>query len=259
MNPSVATVSPAADALAVPVGTEHWIDTRVSAVIDLAARLRRVSVTADVLRTPRHAGPDAHLRLCLPGADGKVIRPVTAAIDHRSGTAELDLVLVSDDGPATRWARSVRPGDRVRAVLRPGVWSADPRGQLLVADEVGVPALTAILDRIDLAHPEQLSRTHVIVAAADARMVPGLEQWWAPRVGSWHRIRTAPGREGSMVARLLADGGRIGGGRVRVGSVWAAGACDLVAAVSRLAAERWHLSSSDIAATAYRHRADRSA
>src|SRR5699024_11488341 len=89
--------------------------------------------------------------------------------------------------------------------------------------------------------------------------LPGREQGWAPRVGSWHRIRTAPGREGSMVARLLADGGRIGGGRVRVGSVWAAGACDLVAAVSRLAAERWHLSSSDIAATAYRHRADRSA
>src|SRR5699024_11266638 len=122
MHPTVATVAPAADVLAVPVGTEHWIDTRVSAVIDLAARLRRVSVTADVLRTPRHAGPDAHLRLCLPGAVGKVIRPVTAAIDHRSGTADLDLVLVSDDGQATRWVCSVRPGCRVCALLRSCVW-----------------------------------------------------------------------------------------------------------------------------------------
>ncbi|WP_410539756.1 siderophore-interacting protein [Streptomyces sp. KL2] len=83
-----------------------------------------------------------------------VMRSYTVAAQRpEAGEVDVDFVLHGDTGPATRWARRARPGDRVRLL---GPVTADnksvgfrpPPGTdrvLLAADETALPAVAGIL------------------------------------------------------------------------------------------------------------------
>ncbi|WP_101258221.1 siderophore-interacting protein [Streptomyces barkulensis] len=83
-----------------------------------------------------------------------VMRSYTVAAQRPgAGEVDVDFVLHGDTGPATRWARRARPGDRVR-LLGPvtaenkSVGFRPPAGTdrvLLAADETALPAVAGIL------------------------------------------------------------------------------------------------------------------
>ncbi|MCI0382875.1 siderophore-interacting protein [Streptomyces sp. CNQ085] len=83
-----------------------------------------------------------------------IMRSYTVAAQRpKAGEVDVDFVLHGDTGPATRWARRARPGDRVR-LLGPvvaenrSVGFRPPAGTdrvLLAADETALPALAGIL------------------------------------------------------------------------------------------------------------------
>ncbi|MBN3929890.1 siderophore-interacting protein [Streptomyces verrucosisporus] len=83
-----------------------------------------------------------------------VMRSYTVAAQRpKAGEVDVDFVLHGDTGPATRWARRARPGDRVR-LLGPvtpenkSVGFRPPAGTdrvLLAADETALPAVAGIL------------------------------------------------------------------------------------------------------------------
>ncbi|MEP4649569.1 MAG: siderophore-interacting protein [Ilumatobacter sp.] len=78
-------------------------------------------------------------------------------------------VVLHDDGLATDWARSVRPGDDV-AVSGPGRsedLNADARSHLLIGDESALPAIAQLLEWIPADHVVDV---HVEIRHADARI-----------------------------------------------------------------------------------------
>ncbi|QGN48374.1 siderophore-interacting protein [Micromonospora sp. WMMD558] len=105
-------------------------------------------------------GPDWYARWrALPEHERNPIRTYTVrAVRPELSEVDVDLVLHGDGGPATRWARRVRPGDGI-AILGPdagfdgdhgGIEFRPPAaGHLLLAgDETAVPAICAILERL---------------------------------------------------------------------------------------------------------------
>ena len=106
---------------------------------------------------------------------------------------DVDLVLHGDGGPATRWARRVRPGDAA-ALVGPDVRydgdhggiefrppAADQR-LLLAGDETAVPAICAILERLP-SHARGRALLEVPDAADVLPVVapPGVEVTWLSR------------------------------------------------------------------------------
>jgi NADPH-dependent ferric siderophore reductase len=146
---------------------------QVAAVREVHPRLRLVTVQGDDLRTMADAGPDAFLYLLLPppGRDQLTVdqsftwdgywkmpeedRPVGAYYTVRRfrpemGEVDLLMVLHGDAGPGSAWAGRAAPGDPV-ALWGPRTSFEPPEetdSYLLVADETGLPAAAAILERV---------------------------------------------------------------------------------------------------------------
>ncbi|WP_416901438.1 siderophore-interacting protein [Micromonospora echinospora] len=116
---------------------------------------------------------------------------------------DVDLVLHGDGGPATRWARRARLGDRLALVgpdagfdgVHGGVEFRPPAvGTLLLAgDETAAPAICAILERL----PAD-ARGHALIEVPDTGDVlpvaapSGVTVTWLPRIGAAHGSRLAP-------------------------------------------------------------------
>ncbi|GAA4892690.1 NADPH-dependent ferric siderophore reductase [Stackebrandtia albiflava] len=82
-------------------------------------------------------------------------RPVVRNYTVRAARPELreidvDFVVHGDEGPASRWAQTVRPGDRLGIIDQGAMFVPrdDADWFLLVADETGLPAVAGVLDSI---------------------------------------------------------------------------------------------------------------
>lgn len=147
---------------------------RVTRIGQLTPRRRRVVLRTDTpedIRTGPNAYTDAYVRLLLapedvtypepfdldhvkatlPGASWPRMRSYTIRhTDPRTAEITLDFALHDRDGPATTWARRVRPGDTVpylqpRGTYRPGPGAAH---HLLMGDDTSLSAVAAAAERL---------------------------------------------------------------------------------------------------------------
>ncbi|WSR53202.1 siderophore-interacting protein [Streptomyces sp. NBC_01201] len=141
----------------------------VTEVRRLAPRMVRITLTGDGVGDFEYAGPDHLVRIFLPvsndlrlptGSDWwaelqampadrrPVVRNYTVRrIDHARRRIDIDFALHGDSGPASAWAGTAAPGDRIGilsdgARYRPG----DADWQLLIGDETAVPAISSMLE-----------------------------------------------------------------------------------------------------------------
>lgn len=163
----------------------------------LTARMQRVTLTGEALRTLPPVAPAQHVRLLFgePGHD--VVLPVTGPgglrwpegcprpygrsmtvrrHDARRGELVIDVALHGNT-PATRWASGAAPGDPVGVVGPGGGWTppATAHTHLLAGDDTALPAIATLL--ADL-------RAHAVVEIQDAADEQDL-----PRVTWVHRAR----------------------------------------------------------------------
>lgn len=160
-------------------------------------------------------GPDWYQRWReLPADRRSPVRTYTVrAVRPEVSEVDLDLVLHGDAGPATRWARRARPGDRL-AVVGPnaryagehgGVEFRPPSGGtlLLAGDETAAPAIGAILERLPA---DARGRALIEVPEPDDALPlvapPGITVTWLPRIGGAHGSRLGPAVR-ALAAELL--------------------------------------------------------
>ncbi|TCB93426.1 siderophore-interacting protein [Micromonospora zingiberis] len=147
-------------------------------------------------------GPDWYAQWrALPEHRRNPIRTYTArAVRPHLHELDVDLVLHGDGGPATRWARRVRPGDEIAIAGPDAGYDGDHGGLefrppstarlLLAGDETAVPAISGICERLPL-----LARGRVLLEVPEAADVlpltapPGVEVTWLPRNGARHGDR----------------------------------------------------------------------
>ncbi|MFD2767928.1 siderophore-interacting protein [Micromonospora eburnea] len=158
-------------------------------------------------------GPDWYQRWReLPVERRSPVRTYTVrAVRPQVQEVDVDLVLHGDGGPATRWARRARLGDRLALVgpdagypgLHGGVEFHPPRGGtlLLAGDETAAPAICAILERL----PAEACG-HALVEVPDpgdalpVTVPAGVSVTWLARTGGEHGSRLVP-----AVAALAAE------------------------------------------------------
>lgn len=171
----------------------------------------RITLTGEDLHCFGAAGPDQRVKLLLP-QPGRTVTDLPGGLDwhaawkampndirpsmrtytvraHRPELGELDIDFVlhgiagGHSGPASTWAATARPGDRVGLVGpdRPGAgrmwgceWSppASARSVLLAGDETAVPAMAAILESLP-AHTNG-------VACVEVPTTGDLQSWKVP-------------------------------------------------------------------------------
>lgn len=153
---------------------DQWAMT-VTAVVDVAACVKRITFTADEFRDFNPLGADEYFGLLMPAVGQALVMPdvntinVRAAIQqipelerpelrwytvrtHRPEVGEIDVDIVThgDSGPGSAWALAAQVGDQ--AGIRCGSASYDPpeagNQQLLIGDETALPAIAAIADAV---------------------------------------------------------------------------------------------------------------
>ena len=155
-----------------PDARPRWLRARVAGARQLGPTLRRVTLAGEDLMTYARLGPDEYFGLLIP-APGHGVPPLTGLTDPRAavaavpparrphlrwytvrhhrpefGEVDVDMVTHGDNGRASAWAASARPGDPVgffegAALYAPPAAAAT---QLLVGDETALPAIGAILE-----------------------------------------------------------------------------------------------------------------
>ncbi|MQY02618.1 siderophore-interacting protein [Actinomadura macrotermitis] len=154
-----------------------YLDLRVARTERVSPSMVRVTLTGDRVDEFASGGRDQRFKLFLPHPhqDAPVVPPITddswfaawQAMDaaeravmrtytvraQRPGELDVDFALHGDGGPASRWAASAVPGDRV-GVLGPASAEneaidfrppPDATTYLLAADETALPAVAGIL------------------------------------------------------------------------------------------------------------------
>ena len=135
----------------------------------LTPRMVRITLAGDDVGDFHYAGADQLVRLFLPvnddlqlpaGSDwwaelqampeeGRpVVRNYTVRrIDHARRRLDVDFALHGDIGPASAWAGTAEPGDRI-GILSDGAryQPGDADWQLLVGDETALPAIASMLE-----------------------------------------------------------------------------------------------------------------
>ena len=158
---------------------------------DLGPTFREIRLQGAALHGFRFA-PGQDLMLRLPRGNGEVVsrRYTFRRADPVAGTADLNVVM-HGDGPAARWARSVRPGQTLREAVGPrGKITLDAAAEwhLFLGDETYVPGTLAMLEALT---PDALASAVLeIPEAADEQPFarqPSQEIRWL------HRHGAAPG------------------------------------------------------------------
>ncbi|WP_203743305.1 siderophore-interacting protein [Catellatospora bangladeshensis] len=155
----------------------------VKEVRPLTPTFTRFTFSGPELADFADCGYDLRLKLVLPAPDGgfdaldrgpdwytvwrgtpeekrNPIRTYTARhVRAEAGEVDVDVALHGDAGPASRWARAAKPGDRI-VLMGPNAAHPGPHGGvefvapapgvpvLLAGDETAVPAIAAILERL---------------------------------------------------------------------------------------------------------------
>ena len=119
-------------------------DLEVKSVERLTPSMIRVILIGADLADFTSLAADDHMKLFVPDASGMmVMRDYTPrAYDNEARTLTVDFA-VHDAGPATAWALSAKPGDRLQVGGPRGsaVLKGDIARYVLIADETGLPAL----------------------------------------------------------------------------------------------------------------------
>ncbi|MFI2704462.1 siderophore-interacting protein [Cellulosimicrobium composti] len=157
-----------------PMGYDQWF------------RLFLARDDQDALRLPTRSSGMWYVQyLATPKARRPWVRSYTVRAT-RPDLRELDVdfVVHGDEGPATRFALSARPGDRV-GLLDQGV-GYHPRVEhdwtLVVADETGLPAVAGICESLpDDARGLAVVEIPEAADAQDFRVPAGVELRWVPR------------------------------------------------------------------------------
>jgi NADPH-dependent ferric siderophore reductase len=152
----------------------------VAAVEALTPKMRRIRFQSPELGDFESLSPDDHIKIFTPDADGaSVMRDYTPrSFDTANGTLVIDFAL-HDAGPATAWALSARPGDKLEI--------GGPRGSsiipdvfdwyLLIGDETALPAIGR---RVEALRPEAEVTTLVVVDdAAEIQSFAAKARWEA--------------------------------------------------------------------------------
>lgn len=170
----------------------------------------------------RTCAPDQRIKVFFPDAAGKPpsLSPGTWLADYqalnpadrpprrtytiralRSAIHEVDIdfVLHGSTGPASRWALSATPGDKLQIVAPDGGFEGDPGGYewrppqpldrlLLLADETALPAVAGILEALaGTSHPPATEAHLEVPTVGDCLALPtwpSLRLHWAVREGS---------------------------------------------------------------------------
>ncbi|MFD6224270.1 siderophore-interacting protein [Nocardia asteroides] len=168
--------------------TMAYAPLRVSRAVRLTPRMVRITLTCPDPAAFTDAGPDQYTKLFFPlpgrkrpdvppppAADADVmswyqrylampddVRPPMRTYTIRArrpelGELDIDFALHPDHaGPASDWASTAAPGDEIGLLCPPRSLYApqpDAAWQLLVGDETAIPAIGAILERLDPAVP----------------------------------------------------------------------------------------------------------
>lgn len=155
----------------------------------------------------------------LPEERRNPIRTYTArAVRRAAREVDVDIVLHDDGGgPASRWARTVRPGDIAGLVGPNAEFDGDTgglefrppdtaRALLLAGDETAVPAVASILECL----PREARGEAVLEVPEPDDVLPleapaGVRVTWLPRDGDAHGSRLVPTVR--TVADRLVNGG----------------------------------------------------
>lgn len=166
-------------------------------------------------------GPDWYAKWrALPEHERNPVRTYTVrAVRPHVSEVDVDLVLHGDSGPATRWARRVRPGDEISLLGPDARYDGDHGGVefrppstghlLLAGDETAAPAISAICERL----PLDACGT-VLLEVPDACDVlplvtpPGIEVRWLPRGAGAHGSQLVPA-VAAAAGQLLAGGTQV--------------------------------------------------
>ncbi len=191
----------------------------------LTPHLTRITVTGPDLDGFGYDGPDHLVRIFLspepggapvlpdsddwwpalqaiPGDVRPVVRNYTVRrLDRARREMDIDFVLHGDNGPASAWAGTAAPGDRL-GVLSDGAEYAPPPDtdwQLLAGDETALPAITAAAEAL----PAGATAIALIeVAGADCEIPvaapSGVTVHWLHRRG-------APAGSSDVLVRTLRD------------------------------------------------------
>ncbi|MFI2780879.1 siderophore-interacting protein [Streptomyces sp. ALB3] len=141
----------------------------VAAVRRLTPRMVRITLAGNDVDDFHYAGPDhlvrlffpvnGHLQLptgpdwwpevqAMPADRRPVVRNYTVrSIDHARRRLDVDFALHGDIGPASAWASSAEPGDRIGVLSDGARYQADDADwQLLIGDETALPAIGSMLE-----------------------------------------------------------------------------------------------------------------
>ncbi|MCK2239185.1 MULTISPECIES: siderophore-interacting protein [unclassified Crossiella] len=193
----------------------------VTAVRQVAPKVRRITFHATEFEFFARSGPDEYFGLLMPQAGQQgvllpaermnvraAIRRMPAAVRPElrwytirelraaDGEIDVDFVLHADAGPGSAWAATAKPGYLVGFRTGGSCYQppASARHQLLAADDTALPALAAILSTVD---DEAVAGLRVLVE------VPGAEY----RVPLDERVAvtwlTRDGEPGAELVRTL--------------------------------------------------------
>jgi NADPH-dependent ferric siderophore reductase len=124
-------------------------EVRVTAVLELTPRMRRVTVAGPSL-TGLVVAPAQDIEVVLPDGSGHRVKRRYTIRSARPDAGEIDIdVLVHPHGPGGRWADAVAAGDdlsffgpRGHLEVLPADW------HLFIGDEAGVPAIAAVIEAL---------------------------------------------------------------------------------------------------------------
>lgn len=122
--------------------------------VRIAPHFVRIRMTSPTLFEDVDAEPAAWLRFWFPDPDGSKTefqRAYTISeADVTTGRFAVDVVLHEPAGPASQWARSVRPGATIAVMALMGSSRFDapdeqPAGYLLIGDSASIPGMNGII------------------------------------------------------------------------------------------------------------------
>jgi len=182
----------------------------VTAVERITPQMLRVSLASPDLHDFESLGADDHIKLFFPAADGSsAMRDYTPrAFEPKAGTLVIDFALHGagrdeDDhaGPATRWARSAKPGDRLEIGGPRGsnIVADDFDWYLLIGDETALPAIGRRIEEL---------RAHVpvtTIVVVDSKLEQQSLQTKASWKGVWVSRRGETLDDAALLRYCLAE------------------------------------------------------
>ena len=121
----------------------------------LSPNLRRITFSGPELQALLPQRPAPSLRLFVPHQDGPVARPYTVrAVNAGAREFSIDFAVCAD-GPASTWALSAQPGERLEcSAPRAGFeYRPDIDWYLLIGDATALPAIAAIVETMPAGTP----------------------------------------------------------------------------------------------------------